>query len=183
MKRLLALLLGLLLLFCVGCKKESPELGEFYEEDGIWQNTLITAELRDTDLTAPVTKLSYALIDNCDFRVIYCMYNQGNDACDDLLERYVDGFWRTAPIAGNSSTMMAGGQLDDGSDPREHKEYALEMECAGLPAGKISGTHCYKPLEAGEYRLRILYRPKTDEDTEGIEIPQRCEAVIYFTVK
>ena len=182
MKKLLSLLLCLLLLFSVGCKKEAPALGEFYEEDGIWQNTLITAELRDADLTAPVTELSYVLIDNCDFKVTHRFYTNTNDYRNDRLETYVMGEWREAPTVGNRHLDRA--MFSSHQDrPSLRTEYALHLECNGTPEGYAQGRVRYKPLEAGEYRLRILYSVETNYSTEDIEIPKDCEAVIYFTVK
>ena len=89
MKRILALLLVLLLLFCTfGCKEEPPEnteqppkreWGEFYRKDGYVHNTMISAVLNTNELTAPVTELSYTLYDNTDFGVSVTYYTETND--------------------------------------------------------------------------------------------------------
>ena len=180
MKKVFSLLLVLLLLLATGCKKEpeAPELGEFYTEDGVLQNTMVCAVLKTTDLTAPVTKLSYTLYDNCDLLVTHSSWSRGNDKRNDLLEILCDGEWQEAPIEGEKEGAVLY-NTSNTTDPSEHVAEDLEMELSHYTETG-SKLKRYAPLTEGFYRLRIAYGVKA---AEGVTLPhEKAEAVIYFTV-
>lgn len=172
-------------LFC-GCKKEiaPPEYGAFYTTDGILQNSHVTLVIESENLVAPVTELSYALYDNCDFRVEY--WRDGNHYCHDLLEVYKDGKWQCAPVCGEAEHLMAGGRTNSNADPREHEIKHFSMNFSHVPGFHESSEEGndlkrYCPLEPGAYRVRVQYFLETED--ESVQLPQgKLEAVAYFTV-
>jgi hypothetical protein len=187
MKRILALLLVLLLLFCTfGCKEEPPEnteqppkreWGEFTTEDGYVQNSLITAVLNTEELVAPVTELSYTLYDNTDFGIVSDYYTNTNDERTHRLEICENGEWKQAPTGGSLMTERGSLYVPD-ADPAAHRSfhYAMEMKLVGIEA-----MIQYRPLQPGSYRLIVSYILNTDDP--DIEIPKgNHAALLYFTV-
>ena len=184
MKRILALLLVLLLLFCTfGCKEDLPpaqkerEWGEFYRKDGYVHNTMISAVLNTNELTAPVTELSYSLYDNTDFGIVSDYYTNTNDKRTHRLEIYENGEWKEAPYGGSCMTDMGHHYVPD-ADPAAHRKFDLTMDLHQHPDYAVIR---YAPLERGAYRLIVTYSLTADDP--GIEIPKRQHGyVLYFNV-
>lgn len=189
MKRLFALLLCAILFFGIGCKKEEPsgdqslqtppegEWGEFYTEGNYVLNTLITAEMNTAELTAPVTELSYSLLDNCDFGVAVTYYTEMNDGRTHRLEILRNGKWEQAPRNSGYMTEMSLVVLPD-ADPGAHRRHDITMK---LKNARYGEEIYYAPLEKGEYRLIVTYELNTDQ--KGVEIPKgNHAAILYFTV-
>ncbi len=187
MKRILALLLVLLLLFCTfGCKEEPPEntehppkreWGEFTAEDGYVQNSLITAVMNTEDLTAPVTELSYTLYDNTDFGIVSDYYTNGNDRRTHRLEIYENGEWKEAPRGGSYMTNMGHRYVPD-DDPAAHRQFDYKMQ---LELVVVDSAIQYKPLQPGAYRLIVSYILNTDDPDATIPDGSHA-ALLYFTV-
>ena len=185
MKRILALLLVLLLLFCTfGCKEDPPpaqkegEWGEFYRKDGYVHNTMISAVLNTNELTAPVTELSYTLYDNTDFGVSVTYYTETNDHRAHRLEIYLDGEWTEAPCTGDVTTNAGALAPTPDADPAAHRKFDLTMDLHQHPDYAVIR---YAPLERGAYRLIVTYSLTADDP--GIEIPKRQHGyVLYFNV-
>ena len=187
---LLSILLLAVLLNLFSCSKEAeyvPEYGTFYVSDGILQNTHVTLVIENETLTAPVTELSYALYDKCDFLVTYTRedMNRHNHYCLNLLEVYKDGAWQTAPICGASS-LLANFGTTNMADPAEHQVQRQRMEFSHVDGEPGSfewedQLMRYCPLEPGVYRVRVQYDVYTDD--ENVKKPEGVpEAVAYFTV-
>ena len=71
-KRLLSLLCVVLMIFAlVACGEDDFEVdtrGVFYEEDGLYQNSLITLVITNENLTVPVEKLTFTLYNNAEYK-------------------------------------------------------------------------------------------------------------------
>ncbi len=170
-RRLLAVLL-LLLLLCalVACDKEVPNnehkegdiqpqknYGTFYtDESGRRQNDLITVEITNEGLVAPVTQLSYNLYNESE-----CRPHRYN--VFEYLEIKKDGEWVKAPCTEGFYYLTID---QDAYDPPE-TFIAGQME--------LGGERGYLALEAGEYRL--IVRMEISADGEKIVSP-----TVEFTV-
>ena len=182
MKRLLLLLLCLSMLFCLGCKTPTQddkvgEWGEFYSKDGYVQSSLISVMMDTTELTAPVTELSYSLYDNSDFGIVVTYYTDTNDHRLHRLEIYENGEWKEAPYSGSTMANRAFVYEPD-TDPTAHRKLDFTMD---LHQREDPAIIRYDPLQPGAYRLIVTYTLSTDDP--NITIPKKQHAcVLYFTV-
>ncbi len=188
-KRLLSLLLALLLL-CVfaACdesdgiddkgdgNKASKEYGEFYTEDGVLQNTKITLVIENEALVAPVSELSYAVYDQCDFFVDTVSYRY----CEGTIEIFQDGTWQEVSKRG----VEAKNEIDWGPMVTNHEAHHIwrgSMSFVPTDEENYTGFLSYRSLNPGKYRLRVKYGAIAAD--ENVEIPEgQLEAVAYFTV-
>ncbi len=179
-KRICILLLCLAMLFCIGCQDGEPtgEWGEFYNKDGYVHNTLVTAVLNTTELTAPVTELSYTLYENTDFGITVNYYNEGNDHRAHRLEVYQNNEWVEAPCTGDVTTNAGALDPTPDTDPAAHRKFDLTMD---LHQHQNYAVVRYAPLQSGAYRLIVTYTLSTDDP--NVEIPKRHHGyVLYFNV-
>ena len=179
MKRISILILCLTMLFCLGCKQEKKvgEWGEFYSKDGYVQSSLIVAMMDTTELTAPVTELSYTLYDNSDFGIVVTYYTDTNDHRLHRLEIYENGEWKEAPYSGDTMTNRAFIYEPD-TDPTARRKLDFTMD---LHQREDPAIIRYDPLQPGAYRLIVTYTLSTDDP--NITIPKKQHAsVLYFNV-
>ena len=180
MKRILTLILCLAMLLVIGCKQsdnKAAEWGEFYSKDGYVQSSLIVAMMNTTELTAPVSELSYTLYDNTDFGIVVTYYTDTNDHRLHRLEIYENGEWKEAPYSGDTMTNRAFPYEED-TDPTARRKFDLTMD---LHYREDPAIIRYDPLQPGAYRLIVTYTLSTDDP--NVTIPKKQHAsVLYFTV-
>lgn len=178
MKRIACLFLCLLMLFSFGCKKEetpappNPFLEEFvpkisadsfYTYDGDLHNSYVSLTLATTELTAPVTTLSFELRNDSDYT--FFLVEQLHPV---IWEKWENGRWRSfyAPY-----------------DTRSELDASFQQV---LPHKVRARTDDFTPssLDAGVYRLRIEYTLTNEKGkvhnqfVPGVE----CVAETYFTI-
>ena len=181
-KRLSALFLALLMSCAfVACNKSddtqtSREYGEFYTEDGILQNTKITLVIENEAFVAPVSELSYAVYDQCDFFVDTVSYRH----CEETIEIFQDGTWQEVPKRGVEDRR----EIDWGPMVTNHEAHHIwrgSMSFVPTDEEDYIGILSYCSLNSGKYRLRVKYNAIAAD--ENVEIPEgQLEAVAYFTV-
>ena len=185
-KRLLSLLLALLMLCTLISCDEAPkgedekQYGEFYTEDGVLQNTKVTLAIENETLVAPVSELSYAVYDQCDFFVDIVSYQDGTMCSKGMVEIFQDGTWREVPKRG----VEDGREIYRGPLVTNHEaHHTWRRSLSFVPADDedYSGFLSYCTLNPGKYRLRVKYNAIAAD--ENVEIPEgQLEAVAYFTV-
>ena len=190
LKFVVALSLCVLILLCsCGSDAEPPaeepvvekQLGIFYTETGIPQNTVIRLVISEDVFIEPLIVLSYSVRNDSDFDIVL------NNTEDVFIELYCDGQWGAPPAS-------------DGDEVRDHEG---EDEPKRLPANTswpliVSDTMYpkdfwvrfgknlranyphYKELTAGLYRLRI---PCIFQDPPADAAITEFELVAYFTVE
>ena len=181
-KRLLSLLLAFLMLCTLISCDEAPkgedekQYGEFYTEDGVLQNTKITLAIENETLVAPVSELSYAVYDQCDFFVDTVSYRH----CEETIEIFQDGTWQEVPKRGVEDRR----EIDWGPMVTNHEAHHIwrgSMSFVPTDEEDYAGILSYCSLNSGKYRLRVKYNAIAAD--ENVEIPEgQLEAVAYFTV-
>ncbi len=172
MKRLLCLLLCLLMLFCIGCKKEEPEQapqlnkGTFYTSDGTQYNTHVKIKLTSTDLTTAATKLTVEMQNDTD-----CVILLRSDPQDYPWEKMgKDGEWVKVPPISH--------RIDNGG----------VGWITLLPHSTYTSTNVFTKLEEGSYRLRVIVDVTDEQSTPSpddyiIQPPAtRCWAELRFVI-
>ena len=171
MKKILCLLLCLLMLFCIGCKKEEPEQtpqlnkGTFYTSDGTQYNTHVKIELTSTDLTTATTKLSVAMHNDTDYVILL-----RSDPEEYPWEKMgPNGEWVKVPPIGDIDNMGF-------------------SWITLLPHSTYYSTNVFSKLEAGHYRLRVTVDITDEQSTPSpdnyiIQPPAtRCIAELRFVI-
>ena len=178
MKRVLCLFLCLLILFCIGCKKEEtptppnsfleefvPEISadSFYTYDGDLHNIYVNLTLTTTELTAPVTTLSFELRNDSDYT--FFLLEQLHPV---IWEKWENGRWRSfyAPY-----------------DTRSELDASFQQV---LPHKVRARTDDFTPssLDVGVYRLRIEYTLTNEKGKVHNQFVPGVECVVetYFTI-
>ncbi len=178
MKRILCLLLCLLMLFCIGCKKEEPEQtpqlnkGTFYTSDGTQYNTHVRIELTSTDLTTATTKLSVAMHNDTDYVIRF----QGDPREYRWEKKDPNGEWvRVPPIPPD---------IDENGDSTDIGLGHTTL----LPHSTYYSTNVFTQLEAGSYRLRVsvdvtdVQSPLPLGEKYKISPETRCWAELRFDI-
>ena len=192
MKRILCLLLCLLLLFSIGCKEEEPaktppnapdddtsddsapveefvpeiSADSFYTYDGDLHNVYVSLTLTTTELTAPVTTLSFEIKNDTDYIILF-KPTQGAY----VWERWENGGWTSFTKYTGTGTV--------------NRDETSDMDILS-PRMTVTRTENFPiPLEAGIYRLRRQYRLTNEKEwisfiigAPGIE----CVVETYFTI-
>ena len=179
MKKALCLLLCLLMLFCVGCKEEEPELqlnkGDFYTSAGKTYNTDIRLILTTQDLTAPhSSELAFELQNDTDYFLKVWI-----DTEKLTLKKWTGKVWEI---------------VERPPTREEEQNIDLSIQYLGTiiqPHGTYSIAKKFgkNPLDAGVYRLSLsitvsdmtVYNYPVDpmeKDWKGTN----CVAEIYFTI-
>ncbi len=152
MKRLLCILLCLLLLFSIGCKKEEPELGTQYVSGQNTYNTHVRMALVNEIPRAPLASITVEIQNDTDCRVIVL------DKFDEWqFEKWDGGKWVKLPLGVRRCI--------------EYTDFVTQQ------SAKRYKRYFYEPLEKGSYRLQhavLLHSP----DEESFE----CMVELYFTV-
>ena len=177
MKHILSLLLLLALLFCFGCQRPEDPLptdgnttaqyqpaGHLYHTDNTLQSSLVSLVLIPGQLTAPVNKISYDVVNNTGCPI---SLNYGGYAVDI----YEDGVWNELPVYKQN-----GWETGRYSYAREIVSL-LYHSTISFP-GQYYGRQ-EQMLGVGTYRIRHSYHFILDENETLSEIR---EAVAYFTV-
>lgn len=140
--------------------------GVFEEKNGVFQNSLVTVQVGNYSLRAPLLSLYYHVENKSAFDVeVQCAEDENYPYRLELLE---NGEWKPCPIFGKV--------VGEGVDKKNFwTKEQVESGVAELMDQR------YIALEAGEYRVRVKYIAVCG--VEGVEIPEgQLEAVAYFTV-
>ncbi len=188
MKRVACLFLCFLLLF-IGCQKEElpktpakapgddtpedsapteefvPEIeaNSFYTYDGDLHNVYVNLTLTTTELTAPVSELSFELRNDSEYYIYFL---------DSITQGYKWELWEN------------GAWKAFVKDPWNTNEIAINEQLTGYMA--VNRTENFTiPLEAGVYRLRLRYwltNEKTEPQIVGGAPGIECVVETYFTI-
>ncbi len=192
MKRVACLFLCFLVMFCVACKEEEipktpakapddtsedstpteefvPEISadSFYTYDGDLHNVYVSLTLTTTELTAPVTTLSFEIKNDTNYIIIFTKPTQGGY----VWERWENGGWTSFTKYTGTGTV--------------NRDETSDMDILS-PRMTVTRTENFPiPLEAGIYRLRRQYRLTNEKEwisfiigAPGIE----CITETYFTI-
>ena len=174
----LALLLTLTLLCpiysaCNAAPEGAPaekHMGEFYQENGIWQNTLVRMIITEQPLEEPQCILFYRLCNDSDYELML------NYKKDIFVEVYQDGEW------GSPELSKSGAIPENLISPARMRANYTTARDASIRFGENLLAHHphYAELPAGLYRLRLPYR--FCDLPEGT-LDYNTEFVAYFTVE
>ena len=169
MKGFLCFLLCLLMLFCIGCKKEEPEpvYGEQYISGGYVYNThvrmrLVTEELKPpktvvSELRAPVKSITVEIQNDTDFRAVLGRFDEWE------CEKWENGAWSVWLSGGVHRDVL----YTDTVDPHEHKTFTMGFS---------------NKLTEGVYRLRHKVLMRNDTLVYDESSSFECMVEFYFTV-
>ena len=152
MKRLLCLFLCLLMLFCIGCKKEEPELGTQYVSGQNTYNTHVRMALVTEIPREPLSSIVVEIQNDTD-----CHVNLLGKFDEWQCEKWDGGKWVKLPLAPLHDDLYTDRVTQQSA--QRYKKYFAE------------------PLEKGSYRLQhaVRLQPSDGEDFE-------CMVEVYFTV-
>ena len=187
MKKLLCLLCCLCLILCsCGSDTEPPaeepvvekQLGIFYTENGITQNTLVNIIFPEQTMEAPLRELTYQIQNDSDYKVYVLntyTYFQRFEQEGYCIEVYQDSKWTEPPNSGKNVS---------------REDWEAEFLCDAHFTSGVIPMHFvdpqaeyyrgYKELPAGLYRLRI---PCIFQDPPADAAITEFELVAYFTVE
>ena len=185
MKKILCLLLCLLMLFCIGCKKEEPKpvYGEQYISGGYVYNThvrmrLVTEELKPpktvvSELRAPVESITVEIQNDTDYYVNLGHFYKWH------CEKWENGEWVAVPeayIYVDTDVLQSPKMEYDWIEPQSSKTFT-ELIVPDDPSS-MAAVKDATPLGEGVYRFRSTAYLTEKQTTGGTEIMLE----VYFTV-
>lgn len=185
MKRILCLFLCLLMLFCIGCKKEEPEpvYGEQYISGGYVYNThvrmrLVTEELKPpktvvSELRAPVKSITVEIQNDTDYYVD--PYSITLRHC----EKWENGEWVEIPHAYIYVNFEENKSSDRAEWISPHSDKQFEKDFVPDDPTSISANPKAQSLGEGVYRL---VHTVSLCDKDSYQKVSECMLEIHFTV-
>ena len=151
MKRILCLLLCLLMLFCIGCQKESGDapyndtvpktrVDSLYTSAGNTYNTHVRMTVATQEMAAPLTTLNIEIKNDTDYFILIT-----DDPTEHPWQRWADGKWIS----------IVEHHLGETIDKTE-EDY---LWCQIPPHASSTRTDDFskQPLDTGVYRLQLRY--------------------------
>lgn len=182
MKRYIAVIMIVgVLLGMLGCQKSdtaTPEMGNFYQNGLLVQNSAVTMTVHTDGVESPVYQLDFTVYNHTDYTIVYEREKR-------IVERYRGGGWQVMyDLGAPSYTGQIPSKIEtpalDAKQIATHTIY-FAKSFADVPDTKeLIYARTYLPLEPDTYRIR-LPGCRLEGLPEGVS-GQTFEVIGYFTI-